>query len=97
MLGFGGHFSTKSRQYSTTLRALRNARQAWRRRREVVETRDHTNEETTLVVGSWTYAGIGWRTTADALLATTAAALARERRRAAREEIGRIRQREEMV
>jgi hypothetical protein len=97
MLGFGGHFSTKSRRHSTTLRALRAARQAWRRRREVVEQRDHEDEETTLVVGSWTYAGIGWRTTADAVLATTAAALARERRRAAREEIGRIRQREEMV
>jgi hypothetical protein len=87
MLGFGGHFSTKSRRYSTTLRALRAARQAWRRRREVIEQRDHADEETTLVVGSWSYAGIGWRTTADALLATTAAALARERRRAGRDEI----------
>jgi hypothetical protein len=97
MLGFGGHFSTKSRRYSTTLRTLRAARQAWRHRQEVVEQRDPAGEEPTLVVGSWTYAGIGWRTTADALLASTAAALARERRRAAREEIGRIRQREEMV
>jgi hypothetical protein len=87
MLGFGGHFSTKSRRYSTTLRALRAARQAWRRHREVIEQRDHADEETTLVVGSWSYAGIGWRTTADALLATTAAALARERRRAGRDEI----------
>jgi hypothetical protein len=26
MLGFGGHFSTKSRRYSTTLTALRNVR-----------------------------------------------------------------------
>jgi hypothetical protein len=86
MLGFGGHFSTKSRRYSTTLRALRAARQAWRRRREVVEQRDHDGEETTLVVGSWSYAGIGWRTTADALLASTAAALARERRLVGREE-----------
>jgi hypothetical protein len=83
MLGFGGHFSTRSRRYSTTLRALRAARQTWRRR-QAVETRDHAGEETTLVVGTWTYAGIGWRTTADALLATTAAAHARERRHAAR-------------
>jgi hypothetical protein len=87
MLGFGGHFSTKSRRYSTTLKALRAARQAWRRRREVVETRHHADEETTLVVGSWSFAGIGWRSTADALLATTAAALARERRRIGREEV----------
>ena len=41
--------------------------------------------ETTLVVGSWTYAGIGWHTTGDALLANTSAALARERRRAAKD------------
>jgi hypothetical protein len=31
VLGFGGHFSTKSRRYSTTLRALRDARTTWRR------------------------------------------------------------------
>jgi hypothetical protein len=30
MLGFRGHFSTKSRRYSTTLTALRTARQQWR-------------------------------------------------------------------
>lgn len=30
MLGFRGHFSTKSRSYSTTLGALRDARRAWR-------------------------------------------------------------------
>ena len=84
MLGFGGHFGTRSRRYSTTLRALRAARRTWRRR-ELVETREHV-EETTLVVGSWSYAGSGWRTTADALLATSAAARARERRRTARDE-----------
>jgi integrase len=31
MLGFRGHFSTKSRRYSTTLGALRDARADWRR------------------------------------------------------------------
>jgi hypothetical protein len=30
MLGFRGHFSTKSRRYSTTLAALRGARRQWR-------------------------------------------------------------------
>ena len=85
MLGFGGHFGTRSRRYSTTLRALRAARRTWRRH-ELVETREHP-EETTLVVGSWTYAGSGWRNTADALLATSAAARARERRRTARDEL----------
>src|SRR5215204_3360579 len=33
MLGFGGHFSTKSRRYSTTLGALRRARVAYASRR----------------------------------------------------------------
>jgi hypothetical protein len=36
MLGFRGHFSTKSRCYSTTLTALRQARQEWRNLRLVV-------------------------------------------------------------
>jgi hypothetical protein len=85
MLGFGGHFGTRSRRYSTTLRALRAVRRTWRRR-ELVESREHA-EETTLVVGSWSYAGVGWRTTADAVLATSAAARARERRRTARDEL----------
>jgi hypothetical protein len=30
MLGFRGHFSTKSRRYSTTLGCLRDARKRWR-------------------------------------------------------------------
>jgi hypothetical protein len=36
MLGFRGHFSTKSRCYSTTLTGLRQARQQWRNRRLVI-------------------------------------------------------------
>ncbi|MGI5284309.1 replication initiator [Nonomuraea polychroma] len=34
MLGFRGHFSTKSRAYSTTLTALRRARLAYREAQE---------------------------------------------------------------
>nr|WP_232320557.1 replication initiator [Herbidospora daliensis] len=52
MLGFRGHFSTKSRCYSTTLTRLRQARADFRIR----ITRDPA---TTLVLGSWTYAGQG--------------------------------------
>jgi hypothetical protein len=39
MLGFGGHFSTKSRRYSTTLGALRRARVTYtvRRRRLILD------------------------------------------------------------
>jgi hypothetical protein len=37
-------------------------------------------DDPVLVVGTWTYAGIGWRTTADAALALAAADAARSRR-----------------
>jgi hypothetical protein len=48
---------------------------------------DTQTEETTLVIGFLTYAGTGWHTTGDQLLANTAAAQARERTRAGREEL----------
>ena len=89
MLGFGGHFATKSRAYSTTFRALRAARSAALRRANAV-TAAHPEQRPpeeddgpVLVIGTWTYAGTGWRTTADAALALAAADLARSRRPAA--------------
>ncbi|QGN49246.1 plasmid replication initiator protein [Micromonospora sp. WMMC415] len=88
MLGFGGHFLTKSRRYSTTFRILRDARIIWRRTEtghEYADQPDH--EDTTLIVGLLSYVGSGWRTTGDALLANTAAAMARERHEIAREEV----------
>lgn len=85
MLGFGGHFSTKSRRYSTTLKALRDARTTWRRQHH--RTADHTEPETTLIINNYTYADTGWHTTGDELLATTAAAKAREHRHTARDEL----------
>jgi hypothetical protein len=83
MLGFRGHFATKSRRYSTTLRTLRVARVTWQRRQHRTAER---HEDTTLVVATLSYAGTGWRTTGDELLALSAAARAREHRRIAREE-----------
>ena len=93
MLGFGGHFSTRSQRYSTTMRALRQARRDWRRRNATAgpergEVDDQADEDTTeVVVASLAFAGIGWHTSADALLANTSAANARARRRAARDEL----------
>ncbi|HEY3008753.1 MAG TPA: replication initiator [Micromonosporaceae bacterium] len=93
MLGFGGHFLTKGRRYSVTFSVLRSTRIAYRRTQDQeqapgsIRTADHLGEETTLVVGALTFAGIGWHTTGDALLANTAAAMARARQRAAREEL----------
>ncbi|WP_330355396.1 replication initiator [Streptomyces chartreusis] len=58
MLGFRGHFSTKSRRYSTTLGALRDARAEWRRAR-VTPTAETESPETTLVLSHWAFAGTG--------------------------------------
>jgi len=88
MLGFGGHFSTKSRAYSTTLGALRAARRpgAHRDSATAIDPADHhvqadtDDAETTLVVGQWSFAGSGWLTNGDAALAAQAAAAARARR-----------------
>lgn len=80
MLGFRGHFSTKSRRYSVTLGALRGARRAWRLSAlvdKVRPTEDVTPDEV-LVIGSWSYAGMGWLTDGDKALATEAANAARE-------------------
>ncbi|WP_405734858.1 replication initiation protein [Streptomyces sp. NBC_00028] len=57
MLGFRGHFSTKSRRYSTTLGALRNARAEWRRA-QATETNSPTTD-TTYVLAHWVFAGTG--------------------------------------
>ncbi len=83
-LGYGGHFFTKSRRYTTTFRIIRAARRTWVRRQADLDTEATNAAE--VVITSWAFAGIGWRTTGDALLAQTSAALARERRRIAREE-----------
>ncbi|WP_221348280.1 replication initiator [Streptomyces beigongshangae] len=73
MLGFRGHFSTKSRRYSTTLGALRTARAEWRRAQAMAATADAESEQhTTLVLAHWVYAGTGL-TDAEAWLAETLA------------------------
>ncbi|ALC22368.1 replication initiation protein [Streptomyces pristinaespiralis] len=68
MLGFRGHFSTKSRRYSTTLGALRDSRAEWRRAQAL--SADGTDPDTTLVLAHWVYAGTGL-TDAEAWLAET--------------------------
>ncbi|THA27670.1 replication initiation protein [Streptomyces sp. RKND-216] len=66
MLGFRGHFSTKTRRYSTTLGALRQARAEWRRLQAAIARGDtevpatpDDEEETTLVLAHWAFAGTG--------------------------------------
>ncbi|MFF9910666.1 replication initiator protein RepSA [Streptomyces sp. NPDC013457] len=63
MLGFRGHFSTKSRRYSTTLGALRQVRADYRATQQRASLGlpdpDEHPEATILVVAHWTYAGHG--------------------------------------
>ncbi|MET7891825.1 replication initiator protein RepSA [Streptomyces mirabilis] len=63
MLGFRGHFSTKSRRYSTTLGALRQVRADYRAAQQRaalgLPDPDDNPETTTLVLSHWTYAGHG--------------------------------------
>jgi hypothetical protein len=92
MLGFGGHFSTKSRRYSTTLGALRRARVAYaiRRRGDTLPLDAWgrpEDDQAVIVVASWRYLGSGYQTTGEAWLAASAAARAREVRRIAKEEL----------
>ncbi|GAA1221113.1 replication initiator [Prauserella alba] len=91
MLGFGGHFSTKSRRYSTTLGALRAVRRAYQRG-ETPPDPDQSPADADPVAAdpvvtlNWIFDGVGWLTIGDAALANTAAAKARERRQIAKEE-----------
>ncbi len=84
MLGYGGHFLTKSRRYSVTFGALRTARTAHRRaQRHPGGERDPwgrpLDETVVLVLSTWTYAGTGYTPiTPDAQLAASSEAWARE-------------------
>lgn len=88
MLGFGGHFATKSRRYSTTHQAMRAQRRVWQHtQRQDWRTRHHGDvENITLVICNLTLVGIGWHSLADAELAASAAARAREYRELAKQE-----------
>ncbi|NLA34093.1 MAG: replication initiation protein [Actinobacteria bacterium] len=79
MLGFRGHFSTKSRRYSVTLGSLRGARRTWRLNALLAKTKpnEQVDPDEVLVIGSWAYAGMGWLTDGDRALATDAADAAR--------------------
>jgi hypothetical protein len=94
MLGFGGHWSTKSRRYSTTMGALRRARVAFAKRRRAHDGvpldawgRPEDDDQVAIVVASWVYVGAGYATEGERWLALSAAARAREHRRIAREEL----------
>ena len=66
-LGFGGHFLTKSRSYSTTFGALRDARVQWRgaRRFGGDVPADHSFK------GHWCAVGAGWANEGESLSAAS--------------------------
>ncbi|GGO93321.1 hypothetical protein GCM10011584_31740 [Nocardioides phosphati] len=93
-LGFHGQFATKSRMFGLTFTQLRTARRRVRileeraratgevldlaAREAELYARDALDDETTVVISQWTYAGTGWANEAQTLLANASAAAARE-------------------
>jgi hypothetical protein len=60
MLGFRGHFSTKSRAYSTTMGALRADRAAYQREYAIAAgLLPDLDDDITLVINDWHFAGRG--------------------------------------
>jgi hypothetical protein len=72
MLGFAGHFLTKSRRHRVTFQLLR------RHTGPQPDDNRPPEQEATLVVNFLQFVGAGWKTPADAMLANTSAALARD-------------------
>jgi hypothetical protein len=92
-LGFRGHCFTKSRRYSTTFTALRQARHEHQlRRAHGGERRDPwgrpVSEGASCETRRWRYTGSGYRTLGDAWLAEIGAREPQESRRLAPEELG---------
>jgi Replication initiator protein, pSAM2 len=83
-LGFRGHWSTRSRRYSTTFTALRRTRvvHALRRRLRGGEPLDawgrRASEEAAVVLGTWSFVGRGYSDNDSAVLAVMTAARTRE-------------------
>jgi hypothetical protein len=87
-LGYRGHCLTKSRRYSTTFKALREARERHVHEQILARSRDAAQRAiagATERIASFEYVGQGHLTAADAFLAASAAGRAREHRRLARE------------
>jgi Replication initiator protein, pSAM2 len=91
MLGYRGHFLTKSRRYSVTFTQLRQARVSHRRvQRHPDGQKDpwgrDLDDRIVLIISAWQYAGTGHATSGEHQLALAAAARAREHDQIAREE-----------
>jgi hypothetical protein len=91
MLGFRGHFLTKSQRYSTTFRAIRGERRTWRLHDELDRLdREAWSEpgaldlDTVTVINDWRLVGLGHRDHAERELAMAIAERHRQTRRSRR-------------
>ncbi|MGI9098167.1 MAG: replication initiator [Solirubrobacteraceae bacterium] len=82
MLGFRGHFVTKSRLYSTNLRDLRAARATYRAQQHEPPDDGDGDDNTTEVLSVWQYIGSGYLNPGDVLLAAGVEASLRAAREA---------------
>jgi hypothetical protein len=80
MLGFRGHFLTKSRRYSVTFGTLRTARGDHRRARELADL-GITDTTDVVVVNDWHLTGIGYHTNAEREIAAAVSDVAAARRK----------------
>ncbi|SDN55075.1 replication initiator [Allokutzneria albata] len=80
MLGFRGHFLTKSRRYSTTFKAIRGT-QADYRRSEALDRLGVTEDDVT-VINHWQFLAVGYADEAERELAAGIAERIREHRKA---------------
>jgi len=86
-LGYGGHWLTKSRRWSTTFGALRAVRRTWQANRNPDADLGGGDGQ---VVANWQYTNSGYRLSGD----EQQAAAIREEHQLAREEIAYLRHRE---
>ncbi|MFF7677918.1 replication initiator protein RepSA [Actinacidiphila glaucinigra] len=97
MLGFRGHFSTKSRRYSTTLGALRQERADYRAAQEHADLGlEDIEPDTVLVLADWHYAGHG-HTPGESALAASIARDIQLNRETAREALQDLRAQEGVI
>jgi hypothetical protein len=82
MLGFRGHFVTKSRRYSTTLGQLRAARANYRAHQDQPPDDAEVKDDSTEVLSVWQYIGSGYLNPGDVLLAAGVEASLRAAREA---------------
>lgn len=86
MLGFRGHFLTKSQRYSVSFRTIRGERRLWRLRKDLagLDQADPIDPDTVVVVNDWVPVRFGHRDDGERELAAAIAERNRSHRRTTR-------------